>query len=329
MNFSSDLSNSPEYQSFRATVPLKKLAVDTDASKTWKLYDAGPRQVTSPLVCLAPVSGTADIFYKQMLYLTARGIRVLSVESPIYWSVSDWCEGFRRLLDHLDIERVHLFGASLGGFLAQKFAESTAQYSRVASIILSNAFLETSIFNFNDTATLFWILPGPVLKKLVMGNIKSESVTELRVAQSMEFIIERLDTLSQQELASRLTLNCVNCQVDPFKLKNMPMTIIDVFDESALSMQARASLRSHYGHAKLAHLKTGGNFPYLSRSDDVNMHLLVHLRQFSSNSRYSAQKPAEQESQNDQPESNAKNELAEEMGVGDSTSAAEVATEAS
>lgn len=53
------------------------------------------------------------------------------------------------------------------------------------------------------------------------------------------------------------------------------MTIIDVFDESALSMQARASLRSHYGHAKLAHLKTGGNFPYLSRSDDVNMHLLV------------------------------------------------------
>lgn len=42
------------------------------------------------------------------------------------------------------------------------------------------------------TCTSFWILPGPVLKKLVMGNIKSESVTELRVAQSMEFIIERV-----------------------------------------------------------------------------------------------------------------------------------------
>lgn len=53
------------------------------------------------------------------------------------------------------------------------------------------------------------------------------------------------------------------------------MTIIDVFDESALSTQARESLRSHYTDAKLAHLKTGGNFPYLSRADEVNIYILV------------------------------------------------------
>jgi hypothetical protein len=33
MNFSSDLSLSEEYQSFRSTVPLKKIAVDSDSSK--------------------------------------------------------------------------------------------------------------------------------------------------------------------------------------------------------------------------------------------------------------------------------------------------------
>lgn len=72
-----------------------------------------------------------------------------------------------------------------------------------------------------------------------------------------------------------MTLNCVNCHVDTFKLKQIKMTIMDVFDDSALSSQARDDIYRNYTDAKLAHLKSGGNFPYLSRSDDVSMHILV------------------------------------------------------
>lgn len=50
---------------------------------------------------------------------------------------------------------------------------------------------------------------------------------------------------------------------------------MDVWDESALSSHVRESVYKSYPHAKLAHLKSGGNFPYLSRSDEVNLHLLV------------------------------------------------------
>lgn len=50
---------------------------------------------------------------------------------------------------------------------------------------------------------------------------------------------------------------------------------MDVFDDSALSSQARDDIYRNYTDAKLAHLKSGGNFPYLSRSDDVSMHILV------------------------------------------------------
>ena len=35
-----------------------------------------------------------------------------------------------------------------------------------------------------------------------------------------------------------------------------------------------------YPNAKLAHLKTGGNFPYLSRTEEINMFILIHLRNF-------------------------------------------------
>lgn len=38
----------------------------------------------------------------------------IQVENPPYWSVTEWCEGFMQLLDHMDIKQVHLFGASLG-----------------------------------------------------------------------------------------------------------------------------------------------------------------------------------------------------------------------
>jgi hypothetical protein len=45
----------------------------------WKLYDSGPKSVKVPLVCLPPVSGTADVFFKQILALSAKGIRVIAV----------------------------------------------------------------------------------------------------------------------------------------------------------------------------------------------------------------------------------------------------------
>lgn len=84
-----------------------------------------------------------------------------------------------------------------------------------------------------------------------------------------------METLSQQDLASRLTLNCITSYVDPHKLASIPVTITDVFDEYALSPVVREEMYKSYPHAKLAHLKSGGNFPYLSRSDEINLHLQV------------------------------------------------------
>ena len=50
--------------------------------------------------------------------------------------------------------QVHIFGASLGGFLGQKFAEYTYQSSRVHSMILCNSFIDTNIFQRSTTANL-------------------------------------------------------------------------------------------------------------------------------------------------------------------------------
>ncbi|XP_057319546.1 maspardin-like [Microplitis mediator] len=276
-----ELSHSKEYESFRSSIPLRKIVVDNDGIKGWRIYDSGPKTIKCPLICLPPVSGTADIFFKQILSLTAKGHRVISAESPVYWSINDWCDGFKKLLDYLELDRVHIFGASLGGFLAQKFSEINSNCPRVASLILCNSFSDTSIFNYNDSATFFWILPSLILKKMIMGNYATENtLVDNEMIEAVDFMVEKLESLTQSELASRLTINCVNSYVQPHKMGNLPITIIDVFDEYALSPVVREEMYKCYPNAKLAHLKSGGNFPYLSRSAEVNLHLQIHLRQF-------------------------------------------------
>ncbi|XP_027132026.1 maspardin isoform X2 [Larimichthys crocea] len=174
-------------------------------------------------------------------------------------------------LCHVNLQ-VHLFGASLGGFLAQKFAECTHKSPRVHSLILCNSFSDTSIFNQTWTANSFWLMPAFMLKKIVLGNFAKGPV-DSKMADAIDFMVDRLESLNQSELASRLTLNCQNSYVEPHKIKDVAVTIIDVFDQSALSLEAKEEMYKLYPNARRAHLKTGGNFPYLCRSAEVNLYI--------------------------------------------------------
>eukprot|EP00079_Xenopus_tropicalis_P033825 XP_017947596.1 PREDICTED: maspardin isoform X1 [Xenopus tropicalis] len=245
---------SPDYNWFRSTVPLKRIIVDDDDSKVWSLYDAGPRSVRCPIIFLPPVSGTADVFFHQILALTGWGYRVIALQYPVYWDHLEFCDGFRKLLDDLHLDKVHLFGASLGGFLAQKFAEYTHKSPRVQSLILCNSFSDTSIFNQTWTANSFWLMPAFMLKKILLGNFSSGPVDPV-MADAIDFMVDR------------------------------------VFDQSALSTDAKEEMYKLYPNARRAHLKTGGNFPYLCRSAEVNLYVQIHLRQFHG-TRYAAIDPA-------------------------------------
>lgn len=289
----SELARSKEYLSFRANISRRTICVDADGRKEWTLYDVGPKSISSALICFPPVSGRADIYYQQMLGLSAAGCRVISMEYPTYWTVSEFCEGFQKLLNHLHLDRVHLFGSSVGGFLAQKFAEFSIASDRVQSLILCNTFISTDIFEQTMAAPTFWMLPAVVLKTMVMGNFVKGNV-DGDIMDSNNFVAGSLDSLNQKDLASRLTLNCRKCRVDTKKLVNLPITIVDVNDECAISECVKEDLYKCYPNARRAHLKSGGNFPYLSRAAEVNVYLQIHLREFN-DTPYSAMEPEMEE----------------------------------
>eukprot|EP00048_Salpingoeca_helianthica_P023219 m.23059 g.23059 ORF g.23059 m.23059 type:complete len:299 (-) comp8417_c0_seq2:41-937(-) len=281
MTSRSVLSQSKEYTSFRASVSQKKIIVSTLGRQyTWQVFDVGPREVRCPLICLPPNSGTADIFFHQLLALSCQGYRVLALHYPIAWTHEELCSGLEALLDHLHLDQVHIFGAGLGGFLAQKFAESTQRAPRVRSIVLCNAYVDAATHQ-PASPTVTKLLPAFMLKRSVLANLP-ETVLEAEIAHSIDFVVERLELLERDELASRLVLGGIGyVQPQTLAAQDLTLMILTSLDDVSIPVAARAELAKCYPDAKSAELKDGGVFPFLSRPDQVNMFLQVHLRQFA------------------------------------------------
>ncbi|KAG6685270.1 hypothetical protein I3842_12G103500 [Carya illinoinensis] len=228
-----------DYIYFKSQVPLHKIPIGT---KQWRYYDFGPK-VVPPLICLPGTAGTADVYYKQIMSLSMK---------------------------------IHLYGTSLGGFLAQLFAQHRPR--RVRSLILSNSFLDTRSFS----ASMPWApvvswTPSFLLKRYVLTGIR-DGPHEPFIADSVDFVVSQVETLSKDDLASRLTLTVDAASVGPLLLSDSFITIMDTNDYCAIPQQLKHDLRERYPEARRAFLKTGGDFPFLSRPDEVNLHLQLHMR---------------------------------------------------
>lgn len=267
------------FKLFRSWVPLQRVNVDYfGVEKVWKYYDWGPKELP-PLVCIPGVSGTAESFYKQFLTLCPRGYRVIAVQPPSYMTHASWAQGFDKFLDLLRVQKAHLFGTSLGGYLALCFLQYRP--NRVSSLILHTAFCDTTYFQENAPCVqMFSLMPTFMLQRFLLANFPNKDL-EYNIAESVDFMVEQLETLTQSELVSRMTLNCTPGPVhreSNINYEQSNITLIDTLDEVALPDMLREEVNQMFPDAKKAFLKSGGNFPFLSRADEFNLYLIVHLR---------------------------------------------------
>uniref|UniRef100_A0A0D6R0I9 Maspardin n=2 Tax=Araucaria cunninghamii TaxID=56994 RepID=A0A0D6R0I9_ARACU len=269
-----------DYVHFKANVPLRRVSVGL---KQWRYYDYGPKQVP-PLICLSGVMGTADVFYKQVMFLGMKGYRVIAVDAPPVWSHQEWVNAFEKFLDAIDIHHVHLYGTELGGFLAQLFAQYRPR--RVKSLMLSNTFLDTSYFaDKAPWSSLINWTPGFILKRHILTGLPNQP-QEPFIADSIDFVVSQLETLERDELASRLILKTSSASVDRLLLQDSEITIMDTNDYNDVPRELKNQLIERYPAAREAFLKTGGYFPFLSRPDEVNLHLQLHLRRVGVEGRF-------------------------------------------
>ncbi|XP_065858009.1 uncharacterized protein [Euphorbia lathyris] len=267
------VSSAPgDFVYFKSQVPLHRIPIGT---KQWRYYDFGPK-VVPPLICLPGIAGTAEVYYKQIMALSMKGYRVISVDIPRVWNHQEWIQAFEKFLDVIDVHHIHLYGTSLGGFLAQLFAQHRPR--RVRSLILSNTFLDTRSF----AAAMPWApvvswTPSFLLKRYVLTGIR-DGPHEPFIADSVDFAVSQVETLSKDDLASRLTLNVDAASVGSLLLSDSYITIMDTNDYCAIPQQLKDQLSERYPEARRAYMKSGGDFPFLSRPDEVNLHLQLHMR---------------------------------------------------
>ena len=88
-------------------------------------------------------------------------------------------------------------------------------------------------------------MPSVVLKRLVMTGLEGGQMDQ-QMVDATDFILERLESLGHAELASRLTLTCAPAHVEPQNVNDLPVTIIDVFDECALTQVGKVLQASLY-----------------------------------------------------------------------------------
>lgn len=277
MDAAESLETTQGYKLFRNWVAQQKVCVNHDAAMEWKYYDYGPRDVP-PLICLPDAGGTAEMFFRQIVSLCPKGYRIIAVQYPAYQNHRYFIEGLDRFLRYIRVFKAHFLGASLGGYLAQCYAAKKP--SRVLSLILCNSFVSTQYFE--ETAPfsgIFSWMPLFVLQRHVMSRLPQHKV-DPPIAKSIDFAVQQMETLSQSDLCSQLSLNCNSSSYSPsqLKLRSSNITIIRVLDDVTIPNSVLDELERAFSDAKIALMKQGGNFPYLAYYEEFNLYVEVHLR---------------------------------------------------
>lgn len=276
-----ELASSQSYANFRAWVPRNSLPVGVLNPHTWNYYDWGPRSYPEPLVCFHSIIGSAESFYPQLISLPPRGYRIISIQLPVYWTVHDFCDAFHAFVEILGLKRFHLLGAGLGGFLAMQYA--VLRPERVASMLLIHSFLSTAELNLRipySVPVLKW-LPD-FLIRFTMRALLPKGKTSLQLANAAEFAIGHTLTASRDQLASRLALSTTDASVvGRLHLPESHTTLIDTLDRTTAAAELSTTTATQMPNAKRALLNHGGDFPYLSVPDEVNILITVHLRRHS------------------------------------------------
>lgn len=276
-----ELSASQAFANFRAWVPRNALTVGSSHPQSWTYYDWGPRSYREPLLCLHSLVGSSESFYHQVISLAPRGYRVLSVQIPVYWSIDDFCEAFHSFLNILALSRIHIYAAGLGAFLALQYI--ARKPDRVVSMALTHSFLSSETIKRQipyPPSVLRW-LPD-FLVRSTMKSILPKGRASRNQAAAAEFAIGHTMPAPRDILASRLALFVSSSSVVP-RISESRVTLIDALDRAPISLELSKNVSKQLPGARRAFLKEGGDFPYLSVPDEVNVHLVVHLRRHAPN----------------------------------------------
>ncbi|KAJ3426231.1 acid cluster protein [Anaeramoeba flamelloides] len=266
------------FESFVGEVALNTISIHADNEEgIWQYYDSLGGSTNEALLCLHGVPGSCDVFFQQLLSLSSRGYRVISAQYPPFWSYQTFCKSFKEFLSSLELEKIHLFGLGYGGFLIMKYLEKEKD-QRIKSVILCNTFVSTLFFSrLNTCGGMITWAPEFWLKRKLLKTFPQKEVL-VPIAEGLDFMVEVVEKMKYEDIASRLTMISTETIIGKIDFDPQFVTIIDPTDKGYVPRKVRRKVATKFPDCKYAQVKIGGDFPQLSNPQEVNMHLIVHLR---------------------------------------------------
>ncbi|KAF1781335.1 Alpha/Beta hydrolase fold [Phytophthora cactorum] len=219
--------------------------ITTYDGNTWEYYDSGRLSDANagrpPLVCLPGTIARAG----------GKGFRVLSIQHPIVWTHEEWIHSFDRFLNAMNLSEIHVYAVSLGAYLIQRYMSLYPQ--RVASLAMTQGFCDTRAYGANAPCIkMLPYMPDFYVRKYILERFPKPIPHMDTQNQAIEYMMDQLGTLSQQEIASRLTLNSLSCDPEGWKifLPDDKITLIDSYEDTSLPTSLKDQIGCRYPGAK-------------------------------------------------------------------------------
>jgi maspardin len=222
----------------------------------------GPQATT--ILMLPGIQGGGDVFFETALRLGA-ALPLLTVDAPDLDDVSAMTAATAAFLDTLGLQRVHILGASLGGYLAQAFA--LAHPERVDQLLIANGFHDPRPFQSKlpSLATFAAMDVDTLVRKNLAPLL--EAPADDPGAASLQAVVAALvgPVQSLSNYKSRLLLLMGAGQLERPPIPDSRVMVIDDDRDPMVPAEMRNALRSRYANAERHAVTGGGHMPAIQR----------------------------------------------------------------
>ncbi len=231
--------------------------------RIWSYLRLGTRPQS--VLFLHGLGGSHDIWWQQMRALSDR-YSVIAIAYPPEATLAGGALGIQGVLDREGVERVHLVGTSMGGYLAQYF--TAVQPERVASLVMSNTLPPGDWIDeeFGTLARLLPIVPSWVPQRIYRRTIEASIVPAAGGSRLVRgYLLEQSYRLTKRDFRARLSVLRTDFQTPDLGALAIPALIVESSNDPSIPPEVRADLAGAYPDVQVIDLGEVGHFPYLNR----------------------------------------------------------------
>jgi maspardin len=256
---------------FQSTYQEKVSLID---GQRWRYRRTGDS--ARPLVMLPGVQGGGSVFFDVALALGGK-LDLITVTAPPIVDAAAMADAQAEFLLALRIQKIDLFGSSLGGYLAQVF--SMRHPDMVGQIFLANTFADPRPFLAKAPSSdsvaaqaAAEVMAANIAPMLTAHATDAGQVAMQTVMRSLVGPVQTAD-----EYKARLMTLLQSRSIDRMPVSDDRVVLIDDDADPSILPEMRALIRGRYGSAWHYMIGEGGHLPAIQRPLGVVSVLLDRL----------------------------------------------------